>query len=167
MQGRVRREPDPRRRGPLGDAELVTKYGGTAGVIAAPGPSAFNLASPKSGLDKFNYVIGTQTFAPAYQFTNKPRIIETVEAIHAMGATVVKFELSPRYARGNGNVPRPMPTIHSLVELARDEPSHRQVLDMPLPHFCCGPTRFAAAKASGVRDSPRRRRTPNTANCTT
>ena len=120
---------------PLGETELLAKYGVPAGVLATPEPSAFNLAGPKSGPAKFNYVIGTQTFGPAYQFTNQPRLVETAEAIRALGATVIKFEMSPRYARGNGNVPRPMPAIDSLADLARDEPSHRQVLDMPLAHF--------------------------------
>ena len=86
-------------------------------------------------LDTFNYVVGTQTFSPLYQFTKESRLVETAEAIRALGSTVIKFELSPRYARATGNVATPVPTIQSLVDLARDEPSHRRVLDMPFANF--------------------------------
>jgi hypothetical protein len=85
--------------------------------------------------DRFNYVIGTQTFAPAYQFTGQTRLIETAEAIRALGSTVIKFGLTPEYADKEAYVPRKNPAIHSLLELARDEPSHRHVLDMPFSNF--------------------------------
>ena len=83
----------------------------------------------------FNYVIGTETFHPAYQFTQKPRLVETAEAIQAMGATVIKFEMSKKYASPTGNIPTPDPAIHSLAQLARDEPAHRAVLDMPFAYY--------------------------------
>lgn len=95
----------------------------------------FALHCSAASVDRFNYVIGTQTFSPAYQFTEKPRLVETAEAIQDMGANVLKFELSRRYARKNGNVPELNPNIHSLTELARDEPAHRRVLDMPFANF--------------------------------
>ena len=82
-----------------------------------------------------NYVIGTQTFGAAYQFTDKPRLVETAEAIHALGATVIKFELSRRYADWHGNIATRNPDIQTLVQLARDEPAHRQVLDMPFAFY--------------------------------
>jgi hypothetical protein len=96
---------------------------------------ALALKCSAASVDRFDYVIGTQTFSPAYQFTEKPCLVETAEAIQEMGANVLKFELSRRYGRKNGNVPERNPNIHSLAELARDEPAHRRVLDMPLANF--------------------------------
>jgi len=52
-----------------------------------------------------------------------------------MGSHVIKFDLSARYRRDLDGVDAPMADIHSLTELARDEPSHRRVLDMPFAHF--------------------------------
>jgi hypothetical protein len=85
--------------------------------------------------DRFNYVIGTQTFGAAYQFTSKTRLVETAEAIREMGANVIKFELARRYASPHGNVPTSDPSIRSLADLARREPSHRRVLDMPFAYY--------------------------------
>ena len=88
----------------------------------------------KANPDAFNTILGAQTIGAAYQFTTETRLVETAEGIRALGSTVIKFELAGRYAGPHGNVPAPNPAIHSLAELARDEPSHRRVLDMP---FAC------------------------------
>jgi hypothetical protein len=91
--------------------------------------------------DSFNYVIGTQTFGPTYQFTKEEPLLETAREIQKLGSTVIKFGLSQQYAgRGDGsgklgNVRTPNPNIHSLMELARDEPTHHAVLDMPFANF--------------------------------
>jgi hypothetical protein len=70
-----------------------------------------------------------------YQFTRKHRLVETAEAIAAPGCTVIKFEQAPRYARRQGYVAAPAPPIRSLADLARDEPAHRKVFDMPFTHL--------------------------------
>jgi hypothetical protein len=94
-----------------------------------------------AGLDSFNYVIGTETFGPTYQFTKEEPLLETAKAIRALGSNVIKFGLTPKYAgydgdsKKMGNIRTPNPNIHSLVELARDEPTHHQVLDMPFLNF--------------------------------
>src|ERR1700677_4590070 len=80
---------------------------------------------PTGGFDHFNYVLGTQTFDPTYHFTQETPLVETAEAIQALGATVIKFGLTPKKQSA----------FHSLLELARDEPSHRHVLDMPFANF--------------------------------
>ena len=103
------------------------------------------------GADDFNYVIGTQTFDADYQFTSETRLVETAEAIRKMGASVIKFGLMPDYAPGDGanskrqgNIPARNPNIHSLTELARDEPSHRRVLDMPFANYVLWMHTFSA-----------------------
>ncbi|MFA7005595.1 MAG: FAD-dependent oxidoreductase, partial [Verrucomicrobiia bacterium] len=100
----------------------------------AVGPRAAKRAA-LSPVERFSYVIGTQTFGAAYQFTSKTRLVETAEAIRDMGATVIKFELARRYASPNGNVPVADPSIQSLADLAQREPSHRHVLDMPFAYY--------------------------------
>src|ERR1700693_1120790 len=89
----------------------------------------------KTDPDTLNTILGAQTIGAAYQFTKETRLVETAEAIRALGSTVIKFELIKHYAGPLGNVPAANPAIHSLAELARDEPSHRRVLDMPFAFY--------------------------------
>jgi hypothetical protein len=91
-------------------------------------------------LTKFNFIVGTQTFNASYQFTDQTRLVETAEGIRKLGASVIKFGLMPNYeamngAKGGGNAVKKNPAIHSLMELTRDEPSHRHVLDMPFANY--------------------------------
>jgi len=92
-------------------------------------------------LDSFNYVIGTETFGPTYQFTKEEPLLETARAIRELGSNVIKFGLHAGFGGLNkengkmGNVHEPDPKIHSLTELARDEPTYHQVLDMPFTNF--------------------------------
>jgi hypothetical protein len=113
---------------PVSSLVLLKKYGVQEGVLSVDEPSIF------AGTD-FNYVIGTQTIGATYQFTKETQLVEAAEVIRAMGSSVLKFELSARYADKNGNVRTKVPAINSLAALARDEPSHRRVLDMPFSIF--------------------------------
>jgi hypothetical protein len=91
-------------------------------------------------VDSYNYVIGTQTFSPAYQFTKSEPLLETARAIYDLKSTVIKFGLSPQYAgkKANGdlgNVREFDPNIHSLTDLVKDEPTYHKVLNMPFSTF--------------------------------
>jgi len=113
-----------------------------AASAQSPLPAA---PAPLSELDRFDYVLGTETFNPSYQFTAQTMLVETADAIHALGSTVIKFALDSQYfdtahplkhnRSAKGYVPRQNPAIQSLVELARDEPSHRHVLDLPFANY--------------------------------
>ena len=107
------------------------------GLCAFLHQSALSMG-PQGAVNAFNYVLGTQTFGPKYQFTGKAPLVETAEIIRDMGATVVKFALEP----GSRKERESRSGIGSLVQLARDEPSHRQVLDMPFCHFILWVTAF-------------------------
>ena len=48
-------------------------------------------ASMKITLDNYNYVLGTQAFAPNYQFTDRSPLSEISERITDMGSNMVKF----------------------------------------------------------------------------
>jgi hypothetical protein len=84
-------------------------------------------AAEASTVERFNYILGTQAIGGKYQFTVQDPLVESAEVIRAMGASCMKFDLRPKTKQ--------YPSAHSLVELARDEPSHRKVLDMPFANF--------------------------------
>ncbi|MBN8419197.1 MAG: hypothetical protein J0L73_09795 [Verrucomicrobia bacterium] len=84
-------------------------------------------AAEPSPVDLFNYILGTQAIGGKYHFTQQDPLVESAEVILAMGASCMKFDLRPK--------PKEYPGLHSLVELARDEPAHRRVLDMPFANF--------------------------------
>ena len=88
-----------------------------------------------SEVDRYNYVLGTQTIGAAYKFTDDSRLVETAEAILEMGSNVLKLSMGKGYSGAKGNVGEAAPGVDSLVKLARDEPSHRRVLDMPFAHY--------------------------------
>jgi hypothetical protein len=136
---RVRKIPTrdtPIRKGILiGEGRVKRAILVSAATFLAAMAEAFASSDLTNALEHFNYVNGTQTFGPRYQFTKQTRLVETAEAIHDLGCTVIKFGLGAPYARGFGNIPEENPAIHSLVELARDEPSHRHVFDMPFANF--------------------------------
>ncbi len=88
-------------------------------------------ADLETAVERFNYVLGTQTIGASYQFTDKPVVLETAEVIAGMGATVIKLSLGPDYKKD----PRCRPGIGTLRDLAANEPAYRTVLDMPFAHF--------------------------------
>lgn len=95
---------------------------------------ALSAAEPSSA-DLHNYILGTQAIGGKYHFTSLDPLVESAEVIRAMGASCMKFDLRPK--------PKQYPGIRSLVELARDEPAHRQVLDMPFANFQLWVSTFA------------------------
>ena len=98
------------------------------------GASGLGAEQPNvEALDTFNYAVGTQTIGPKYGTAEKTRLIETAEAIREMGSNLIKISVSPRYAKQYGIPERE--GVASPVDLVRDEPSYRAVLDMPFAHY--------------------------------
>jgi hypothetical protein len=103
-----------------------------AALVAASGPApAATLSDPQ--VDTYNLRLGTQTFAPLYQFTAASKLLETARAMRAMGSDIFKGYLGSEYQRQNGITPPA--NLTTLTLLARDEPSMRQVLDLPFRHY--------------------------------
>ncbi|HLJ53446.1 MAG TPA: hypothetical protein VKT77_00320, partial [Chthonomonadaceae bacterium] len=73
----------------LGDADIIQRYPMREGMIPLPSPSAFSLGSAAGNSEAFNTILGTQTFSPAYRFTQKPPLLETAEAIRALGSNTI------------------------------------------------------------------------------
>ena len=82
--------------------------------------------------DTFNYVLGTQTIQPKYQFTNDLKLIETAKQIQAMGSNLIKLALDPFQYDD-------MAEYHSyqyqFLALARDVPAFSDVLDMDFAYY--------------------------------
>jgi len=95
-----------------------------------------------SEAQRFNPVLGTQTFGASYQFTEEPLLLETAKAILAMGSHTLKCELAPTYFGARRNVPAQHAGVYSLRDLAANEPTHRAVLAMPFAHYLLWVTAF-------------------------
>lgn len=74
------------------------------GIIACAGMMACQASAPekhekpdKIKPDPFNYILGTQTFAPSYHFTSDTPVVETSKAILAMGSNIVKTFDNPEH----------------------------------------------------------------------
>jgi hypothetical protein len=81
-------------------------------------------------VDRFNYVVGTQTIGASYQFTDLPRLVETAQAIRDMGASVIKLKLAPTDRNGTET-----DHLHSLRDVAANDVAIRQVLAMPFANY--------------------------------
>eukprot|EP01134_Creolimax_fragrantissima_P006063 CFRG6063T1 len=74
-------------------------------------------------LEPFNFVIGTQTIAPKYQFTSENSLVESARVIKSMGSNLLKFNLNPAaYGCTNCNQ-------YNYVGNMRDRPEFKTVLD--------------------------------------
>lgn len=73
---------------------ILTSLPMTASAALCKGSSAAeNSLSDelRQEIDRYNYVIGTNAFAPGYQFTEKDPLIELSDAIVAWGSNMIKF----------------------------------------------------------------------------
>jgi hypothetical protein len=78
----------------------------------------------------FNYTIGTQTIGPKYGFTQEDRLVETARAILEMGSNILKIALKTEaYSDIEQN------SQATAVELVRDHPSFKTVMDMPFTFY--------------------------------
>jgi hypothetical protein len=115
-------------------------------------------APPKAEpVDTFNYVLGTQTIGIKYQFTEKTGLVETAERIREMGSNLLKISMGRRYSGKTYSLPR-RSDVKSLVDLARNEPSFRAVLDMPFATYHIWANCFASNRwADGLSERERKR----------
>ena len=78
----------------------------------------------------YNYTIGTQTVGPSYGFTDEDVLVETSRAIIEMGSNILKISLNSEKYSDVEHYPNA-----TAVELARDHPSFKAVLDMPFTYY--------------------------------
>lgn len=108
-------------------------------------------------IDRFNYVLGTQTIGVKYQFTEDTRLVETAKRILDMGSNILKISMGRRYCTDHYSLPE-QKGIKSLTDLAQKEPSYREVLNMPFAFYHIWAYGFSPVKWSDGL-SPQERRT--------
>src|ERR1039458_10270810 len=101
------------------------------GVGAASLTSAATLSDP--AVDSYNTRVGTETFSGLYKFTSSTLLVETAKAITNIGTDTIKLYMGHNTSGQSGVTLGS--NITNLLTLARDEPSYRQVLDMPFRRF--------------------------------
>ena len=97
------------------------------GLGAANFASAASLSDPV--VDSYNTRVGTETFSGLYKFTANTLLVETARAITNLGSDTIKLYMGHNTSGQSGVTLTS--NITNLLTLARDEPSYRQVLDMP------------------------------------
>jgi len=86
-------------------------------------------------VENYNYILGTQTFGITYKFTDETGLVETARAIHDMGSNIIKFRLEDGYYGSYYGGVAKRDDVDSLTTLARNEPSHKAVFDMPFVYY--------------------------------
>lgn len=104
-------------------------------AMALLGGMAISQASSLSlpQVDSYNVRVGTETFAPLYQFTTNTPLVETAEAITNLGSDTIKLYLGSDTSGQEGVTLTS--NITNLLTLVRDQPSYHTVFDMPFRHI--------------------------------
>jgi hypothetical protein len=85
-------------------------------------------------VEAFPHPVGSQQFGTQYSFGESGiRVLDYARATMRQGNRVVKFRLSNKYANTDGFTA--VPGIDTLVELVRDHPEVKEVLDLPLTDY--------------------------------
>jgi len=79
-------------------------------------------------INKFNYIIGTQTIGPKYQFTNESMLIETARQIRAMGSNILKITLDSKQQNLSGE-------LKTLKDVVQKDTSMQKVLSMDFSYY--------------------------------
>jgi hypothetical protein len=82
-------------------------------------------------IEHYNYVVGTQTFDPAYHFTNESKLVETARAILEMGSNTIKFKLKTDKLANGTSAWNPK----NLMEIAHLDPSFKTVFNLPFANY--------------------------------
>ncbi len=85
-------------------------------------------------VESFNYVFGTQTIGIRYTFSDETGLVETARGIREMGSNILKIYMGDGYHGEKYRLPK-REAVRSLTDLARLEPSHKTVLDMPFAYY--------------------------------
>jgi len=81
-------------------------------------------------LERYNWVLGTQTFAPNYKHTEETELVETAGRIRQMGSNLLKIALDAGKFSDTKEFKAASPT-----DLLKREPSFGQVLQMDFTYY--------------------------------
>ncbi|WP_444946396.1 cellulose binding domain-containing protein [Microbulbifer sp. VTAC004] len=96
-----------------------------------PTPTEPPTSTPLSPIERYNYILGTQTISPKYSFTGEGSLVESAKAIHAMGSNFLKIALSTGLydeLRGKG-------LDYQFKRMLEEVPAYREVLEMDFSHY--------------------------------
>jgi hypothetical protein len=103
-------------------------------------------------VEAYPHIPGSQQFGTQYSFGESGiRGLDYVHAILRQGSRVAKFRLSNRYDNIDGFTSDP--NIDSLIELVRDQPEIKQILDMPLTDYLFWVSSFSVPDWSNNLDA--------------
>lgn len=120
----------PRRHWPVRPF-LIALFGVLPCLLLQSGARGAVLSDPE--VDRYNVRVGTQTFAGLYHFTANTLLVETAQAIQALGSDTIKMYLASDFPRQYRITLAS--NITNLLTLARDEPSCRAVFNMPFRRY--------------------------------
>ncbi len=100
-------------------------------LLAVPALAPFAQAEVDP-VESYNYVVGTQTFSPSYQFTDEPWLVETAKRMLEMGSNSIKLRMGWKPA---DNISEISPPAKSMADLAARDPRIKAVLEMPFYHY--------------------------------
>jgi hypothetical protein len=84
-----------------------------------------------SEIERYNYVVGTQTIGAAYHFTKESKLVETARAILEMGSNTIKFSFeADKLANGT-----PAWNPKNLMEIAHLDPSVKTVFNLSFVNY--------------------------------
>jgi hypothetical protein len=93
-------------------------------------------------VETYNHILGAQQIGRQYHFGESDvQVLNAARALYRQGSRVFKMAISEKYAYQNGV--QDDPSIDSLTNVVRDEPSIRAVLDMPFTDILFWVSTFA------------------------
>ena len=103
-------------------------------------------------VERYPHIAGTQQFGTQYGFgESEVRGLDYAHAMLRQGSRVAKFRLSNRYDNEDGFTS--IPTINTLVELARDQPEIKEILDLPFTDYMFWVASFSVPDWSNQLDA--------------
>ena len=110
------------------------------------------IRTPDHPVETYPHPLGAQQFGTQYSFgTSGNRVLDYARASYRQGNRVIKFRLSNKYANTDGFTQ--VAGVDTLVELVRDQPEVKAVLDMPLTDYLFWVSTFAVPSSQNHIDS--------------
>jgi hypothetical protein len=99
-----------------------------------------------------NRILGTQAIGGRYHFTEEAPLLESAKLIAELGSGIMKFSISKQasFGKTKANVLERDKSLKTLTDVARREPAHRAVLDMPFTHFLIWAYPFTSKGSAGT-----------------
>lgn len=115
--------------------------GGLLVATVARGAAGADVAPPFVSL-----AVGTQSIGVRYKFTAESALVESAQAIAALGSDTLKIALTPSYPKDY--MMKRKAGIRSLQDLLREQPDFERVMDMPFRNIMLWVYPFSDTKSA-------------------